>query len=190
MFRIAVLLLSFLALLPARTAFAQAADTPFQEALITNDLTKGDALVALSNSGASSFTPTNGQICVNVYAMSGNGAAPSPVSACCTCKMQPNGFASLSVNNEILAGVSPRPRNVAIKVMGTVGTGACSAGSPGALTTGMLAWQNTPQGPLTGSPGTPTIPFIPSTLSALELNRLISQCGALTARTCSAACAP
>jgi hypothetical protein len=196
MIRIAAIALSLLALLPAKFAFAQAADTPFQTTVVTNDLTRGDTLVALSNTGGSATTITNGALCMNVYATTGNGAAPPPLAACCSCKMQPNGFASLSVNTDILAGVSPRPKNVTIKLMSSTGSaGLCNAGSVGTganvLATGMVAWQNAPQSAQLGAPGTPITPFTPSTLSAAELTRLDSACAALTpGRTCSAVCAP
>src|SRR3981081_967574 len=100
--------LSFLLLLPSKNENAQAADTPYQVGVVTNDLTRGDSVVAFSNTGASATTITNGALCVNAYAMAAaNGTGPSPVSACCSCKLQPNGLATASVNNDILAGVSP-----------------------------------------------------------------------------------
>src|ERR1700742_296954 len=84
MIRITALALGLLALLPAKSAFAQAADTPYQVTTVTNDLTVADTLVALSNSGASSTvaSPQNGQACVNVYAMQGNGSSAPAVAAC------------------------------------------------------------------------------------------------------------
>lgn len=199
MIRIAVVLLSFLALLPARTAFAQAADTPYQVTVVTNDLTRSDTFVAFSNTGATSTTLANGQLCMNVYAMTGNGTLPSAVAACCSCKVQPNGFVQLSVNTDILAGVSPRPRNVSIKAMSTIGAaGVCNAGTVNsggnALATGMVAWQTASQatglGVFPPPVAPPVVPFTASTLSAAELNRLDSQCAALPVRTCNAVCAP
>ena len=200
MTRTATLLLSLLVLLPAKFAFAQAADTPFQATAITNDLTRGDSLVALSNSGASATTTTNGQVCTNVYATTGNGATIPGVSACCTCKMQPNGYAQLSVNGDILAGVSPRPRNVVIKLMASSGSaGVCNASTVGTganvLTLGMVGMQGAvPPPPTFGSPSAPLTfftSFTPSTLSAAELTRLTQGCSALAARTCNASvCAP
>jgi hypothetical protein len=193
MIRIAAIALSLLALLPARTAFAQAADTPFQTTVVTNDLTRGDTLVGLSNTGANGGSAA---LCVNVYATTGNGAAAPPLSACCACKMQPNGFASLSVNTDILAGVSPRPKNVTLKLMASTGTaGACNAGTVGTganvLAVGMVAWQGAPQPAQLGAPGTPITSFTPSTLSAAELTKLDTQCATLTpTRTCNAVCAP
>jgi hypothetical protein len=194
--RLATIALSLLVLLLAKDAFAQAADTPYQVGVVTNDLTRSDALLAFSNTGASATTVTNGALCVNVYAMSAaNGTAPSAVSACCTCKVQPNGFASVSVNTDILAPVSPKPKNAVIKLMASTGTGGvCNAQTVGTganvLATGMVAWQTQPQSAQFGAPGNPNIPFTPSTLSAAELTRLNTQCTNFSVRTCNAVCNP
>lgn len=195
MTRTATLLLSLLVLLPAKFAFAQAADTPFQVTAVTSDLTRADTLVALSNTGASATTATNGQLCTNVYAMTGNGASPPAVAACCSCKLQPNGYAQLSVNNDILVNVSPRPRNVVIKLMASSGVGGvCNASTVGTganvLVTSMVGWQGAPQ-PASTLQGNPITYFTPSTLSAAELTRLDQGCGALPVRTCNVSvCAP
>jgi hypothetical protein len=192
--RFAIAALALLVLLPAKNAFAQAADSPYQVGVVTNDLTRGDATVSFSNTGASATTISNGALCMNVYAMAAaNGSAPSPVSACCSCKLQPNGYATASVNTDILAGVSPRPKNIALKLMASTGTaGVCNAGTVGTganvLATGMVAWLGQPQPATFGAPGLPNIPFTPSTLSAAELTRLNSQCSAFSVRTCNAVC--
>ena len=54
MTRCTILALSMLLLLPAKYASAQAADTPWQIGVVTEDLTRVDTTVAVSNSGASS----------------------------------------------------------------------------------------------------------------------------------------
>jgi hypothetical protein len=172
---------------------AQAADSPFQVGVVANDLTRSDTLLAFTNSGASATTPTNGQICVNVYAMSGNGTAPSAVSACCSCKVQPNGFVSVSVNTDVLGSVVPKPKNAVIKLIGTNGAaGVCNASTVGSqsILTGMVAVQGAPQSAQLGAPGTPNIPFTPSTLSAGEFSRLQTQCAGFSVRACNAACNP
>jgi hypothetical protein len=192
--RFATMTLSLLVLLPGNHAFAQAADTPYQVGVVTNDLTRSDATVTMSNTGASATTTTNGALCVNVYAMSAaNGATPSAVAACCTCHVQPNGYASASVNNDVLFGVAPRPKNVVIKLMASTGTaGACNGSTVGTgsnvLATGMVAWMGSPQSAQLGAPATPNASFTASTLSAAELTRLNSQCGGFAVRACNAAC--
>ena len=191
----AIAALSLLALLPAKSVNAQAADTPFQVGVVTNDLTRGDSLVAFSNTGASATTTTNGGLCVSVYAMAAaNGTGPAPVSACCSCRVQANGLATASVNNDVLAGVAPRPKTAVLKLMASTGVaGACNASTVGTganvLVTGMVAWQGAPQPAQLGAVGSPNIPFTPSTLSAAELSRLNTQCGNFSNRTCNAVCA-
>jgi cytochrome c553 len=192
--RFATVTASLLVLLPANYAFAQAADTPYQVGVVTNDLTRSDASVTMSNTGASATTTTNGALCMNVYAMSAaNSASPSAVAACCTCHIQPNGYVTASVNNDILFGVSPRPKNVVIKLMASTGTaGACNGSTVGTganvLATGMVAWMGSPQSAQLGAPATPNASFTASTLSAAELTRLNSQCGGFAVRACNAAC--
>jgi len=193
--RFATVTLSLLVLLSGKSAFAQAADGPYQVGVVTNDLTRSDALVAMSNTGANATTTTNGGLCMNVYATSGNGTSPPAVSACCTCRVQPNGLVSASVNNDILFGVSPRPKNVVIKLMASTGTaGACNPSTVGTganvLATGMVAWVGSPQSAQLGAPATPNTPFTASTLSAAELVRLTSQCNAFSIRACNSACNP
>jgi hypothetical protein len=184
----ATIALSLLVLLPAKNAFAQAADPPYQVGIMTNDLTRSDTLLAFTNDGASGGSAP---LCVSVYAMSGNGTAPSAVSACCTCKVQQNGFVSVSVNTDVLASVVPKPKNAVVKLLASVPVaGACSASAIGALANGMVAVQGAPQSTQFGAPGTPYIPFTPSTLSAAELSRLTTQCTNFSARTCNAACNP
>lgn len=84
--RFTTFVLLALVLLPIKNASAQAADTPWQIGVVTENLTKVDTSVAVSNSGASSTiaSPQNGAICINVYATS---APLSSIAACCTCRV-------------------------------------------------------------------------------------------------------
>jgi hypothetical protein len=100
-FRFALLTLLVLVLFSAKNASAQ--DTPYQITVVTSDLTRSDTQIALTNTGASATTPTNGGLCFNVYAMT---SAQGDVAACCTCRVQPNGLGLISVNGPSRAGFS------------------------------------------------------------------------------------
>ena len=166
-----------LVLCSSAVAFGQAADTPYQVRAVTN-LKKKDT-IQFTNSGASSTTtsPQNGKLCMNVYAFTGTGG---PMLDCCTCPVAPNGLAVLNIVKDVLAGRKPAPKSLVLKVMAsTGGTNAadCNASTvatgANVLATGMLPFKG-------------ESPFTPSTLSAAELNTLLTQCGFLhpTANFC------
>lgn len=168
MVRHAVMVVGLL-LCSSAIASGQAADTPYQVRVVTN-LKKKDT-IHFTNSGASSTTtsPQNGKLCMNVYAFAGNG----PMLDCCACPVAPNGLAVLGIVKDVLAGRKPAPKSVVLKVMASTGGGNavdCNAATVGTganvLATGMLPFKG-------------ESPFTPSTLSAAELNTLLTQCGFL-----------
>ncbi len=151
----------------ASLAFAQAADGPFQVRFATN-LKKKD-VINLSNSGASSTIaiPQNGALCANLYAFSAGG----PMIGCCSCRVPPNSLEAVPVVADVLADAKQFPKNVVLKAMASKGgPSGCSGVNVGTgsdvLMTGMLAWKG-------------DNPFVPSTLSAAELNSLNTQCALL-----------
>jgi hypothetical protein len=189
--RCIIFVLLALVLLPAKNASAQSADTPYQVGVVTEDLTRIDTTVAMTNSGASSTvaSPQNGALCFNAYAMPGPGNA---VTACCTCRVQPNGLRLLSVGKDLLGSLLSKPHTTVVKLMASTGTaGTCNAGTVGTganvLATGMLAWLVVPTSPDTALTFKKT-PFVPSTLSAAELTALISQCSSIGTRACNSTC--
>jgi hypothetical protein len=169
-------------------AFAQnpiTADSPYQTHYASN-LNNADSVINLSNTGASGagfgsgFTANiTGTICVNTYVF----APDEEILACCSCPVTPNGLVALSVQNDLLNNTlsgRANPSSLLIALTATVPvTNSCnnSAAAPGALAIGMTAWLHAQAasagGTCTG--GTET-PFIPSTLSAAELNRLTGLC--------------
>jgi hypothetical protein len=168
---------------------------PYQISVVTSDLTRNDTQIALTNSGASATTPTNGGLCFNVYAMT---SAQGDVAACCTCRVQPNGLGLISVNKDLLGQVSQsKPRTAVVKLMASLGTSqVCNASSVGTgsdvLATGMLAWQvAAPQVQPHDQPPSPAprqLSFRAATLSAAELSRLDQQCSAFAVRACNSSC--
>jgi hypothetical protein len=189
--RFTIFTLLALVLLPIKDASAQATDTPYQVGVVTDDLAKIDTSVVLTNSGASStvaFPAQNGAICVNAYTMPAPGTA---VTACCTCRVQPNGLRQFSVGKELLISQSSVPHTAVVKLMASTGTGGiCNAGTVGTganvLVTGMLAWRTTP--PLSSVLAFDKTSFVPSTLSAAELTALDSQCSTIGSRVCNSTC--
>ena len=112
------LTLSFAAMALSVAAFGQGfpaptSDSYFQIRYAAN-LTSGDSVINLTNTGANGaslngpgFGGAAGNICVNVYAFSPD----EQLVSCCSCLITPNGFASLSVNSDLisntLTGVRP-----------------------------------------------------------------------------------
>ena len=178
-----------LVLLPIKDASAQATDTPYQVGVVTDDLAKFNTAAVLTNSGASSTSPSGAEwaICVNAYAMPAPGTA---VTACCTCRVQANGLRQFSIGKELLSPLS-KPHTTVVKLMASSGTGGiCNAATVGTganvLVTGMLAW-------LTVSTSDSIfalnkVSFVPSTLSAAELTALDSQCSTIGSRVCNSTC--
>lgn len=164
------------------------ADSPFQVRYAAN-LGLGDALIDISNSGAS-----GGNLCINVYTFSSD----AQLASCCACVVTPNALVSLSVRNDLISNtLTPAvPTSVTIKLLASTG-GACNAATPGVLSVGMLAWGTTyreitkttttpspywwepPKTTTTTSSFVTETPFTPATLSAGELARISSQCGAI-----------
>jgi hypothetical protein len=165
------------------------ADSPFQIKYASN-LTAGDALINISNSGAygaqlngPGIGAAAGNICVNVYAF----APDEQEISCCSCLVTPNGLNSLSVVNDLtsntLTGV--RPSSVVVKLIATLaggnGTGtSCtnSAATTGTLATagGLLAWGTTVHPAVGGGFATTETAFTPATLSAGEYASVTNRC--------------
>lgn len=186
------------AALASVAAFGQAADTPFQVRYASN-LTVGDSVINITNTGASStvaFPTQNGNVCVNVYTFSPD----EQLISCCSCTVTPNGLVSLSARNDLIRNtLTPAvPTSIVVKLLATTGAGGCNPSnnaialqpSPttagtgaNVLVTGMAAWGTTIHAlPVTpGSPattyGVTETAFTPATLSAAELTRITTLCG-------------
>ncbi|MGI8989629.1 MAG: hypothetical protein ACR2I2_08605 [Bryobacteraceae bacterium] len=192
------MILAAIAFYPA-AAFAQA-DAAFQVRHFSN-LTIGDSVINLTNTGASStnaYPTQNGNLCVNVYTFSPD----EQLISCCACTVTPNGLVSLSARNDLTSnpltlGV---PTSIIVKLLATAGTGngaGCSASTAGAaadalfppapggnpIVSGLAAWGTTihavsipPGKPPTVYALTETA-FTPATLSRTELSRITTLCG-------------
>jgi uncharacterized repeat protein (TIGR01451 family) len=174
----------------------------FQVRYASNLINGGDAIVNITNTGASAtalLTPgqivggvnqtnINGSLCVNIYTF----AADEQEVACCSCLVTPNALWSASVKTALLnSTLTPSfPNEVVIKLIGStpiVGTGGAQTCNPATLLNagiagtqaGVLAWG-------TSSHGTPTAtgptfqmtetPFVTATLTAAELQRDVQEC--------------
>ena len=130
------------------------------------------------------FGTAVGNICVNVYAFSPD----EQLVSCCSCLITPNGLASLSVNNDLVANTltGTRPNSIVVKLV-TTGAGptftgiACtnSAAQAGSatfpITTGMQAFATTLHQDNTGFATTET-PFSVASLSTSELASINGRC--------------
>ena len=178
---------SLAALMPLTAAFAQAADTPFQIATVS-ELNAGEAFVTFSNTGASStvaFPTQNGNLCANIYVYTPGATQLS----CCSCLVTPNSVVSAPVKQALLSFTDDGRRSslpatsLAIKMLASTGVATCNAATVGTganvLATGMVAWSTSLTIAATATPSYfPTrVPFTPGTLSAAELTRMTTICG-------------
>ena len=168
--------LAYSQILTAPGATPATVDGPFQVRYASNLINGGDAVVNITNTGASAtanLTPgqiiggvnqnnINGNICVNIYTF----AADEQEVACCSCLVTPNALWSASVKTALLnSTLTPAfPNEVVIKLLSTppivsaTGTQSCNpaavqlgqipaAGGPtAALANGLLAWGTTLHG--------------------------------------------
>jgi hypothetical protein len=187
--------LLFVALTLSTVTFAQTVgpDDAFQVRYASN-LTVGDSVVDLTNTGTSAtagaFGQISGSICVNVYTFD----PAEELISCCACSITPNGLQSLSVRNDLIRNtLTPAvPTSVVIKLVATAG-GACNASSPtaGSLASGLRAWGTTihalPTAQVPGpaaaqiSFGITETAFSNGGLSAAELAHLTTFCGFIQA---------
>ena len=158
-------------------------DSPYQVRYASN-LNIGDSVINLSNSGArgaglqsGTSASITGAICANVYAFSPD----EQMISCCSCPVTPNGLRALSAQRDLISNtLTPAvPTSIVVKLYATVpvgGTCAGAAASPGAATSGLVAWGTTLHAAPGGGYAVTETPFLPATLSAGELSRLTNLC--------------
>jgi hypothetical protein len=142
-------------------------------------LNAGDSSLILSNSGASSLAPGQGNICANIYVFDN----AEEMNECCSCVVTPDGFDSASAKNSLtsnpLTGIVPT--TIIIKLLATNQTGGpCdpTSVSSAQLAPGMTAWGTTltPAPPLGKTYATIAVDYKDEELSAGELASLTSTC--------------
>jgi hypothetical protein len=171
--------LALAALAFATAAFAQQ-DGVFQVGYMSN-LLIGDSYLNISNDGVVNGFDPAGRLCANIYVFD-----PSEeLIACCACQVTPDGLRSLSakqdlVSNTLTPGV---PGSIVIKLIGSLPVaGACNAAAPGALSTGILAWNtNLHQTTVDGTYYGTEVELSQATLSATELAKVTAFCGFIQA---------
>lgn len=160
-------------------------DSEYQVRYVSN-LNLGDSVINITNTGANgaglaagTTAATTGASCVNVYAFSPD----EQMISCCSCPVTPNGLVSLSVRRDLVNNtLTPAvPTAIVVKLLASrpvANSCTASAASPGNIVNGFLAWGTTVHaGALAGSTSMVTeTPFLPSTLSGGELDRLIQLC--------------
>jgi len=192
--------LTFAIISLSMAAFSQVApDSPFQVRYASN-LTRGDSIVNITNTGANGaslfgpgFGTPAGNICVNVYSFSPD----EQLISCCSCLVTPNGLVNLTAKRDLVSNTLTGiyPDSIVIKLLSTLagatGSGtscnnsAATAGQTEAnrLVAGMLAWGTTLHSataidpPPAGTAFSITeTPFNPATLSAGELASITNRC--------------
>ena len=162
------------------------ADSPFQIRHVSN-LTIGDSVINISNTGASSlnaFPTQDGNICANVYTFSPD----EQLISCCSCPITPDGLVSLSARNDLIGNtLTPSvPTSIVVKLLASDRRRLQCINAWGwgqRLAQGMAAWGTTIHAlPVTpGSPattyGVTETAFANATLSAAEFARITTLCG-------------
>ena len=153
----------------------------------TSNLSVGDSVVNVTNSGAGSavgLPAQNGNLCVNVYTFSPD----EQLISCCSCALTPNALKSFSARNALISSpLTPEiPTSVVVKLVAS-GATTCDASTVGSaanpLALGLAAWGTT----IHALPGTPATygmietSFTPASLSASELARITAFCGFIQA---------
>jgi hypothetical protein len=186
--------LVFAMLATAALAFSQPAsvDGPLKIRYASNLINGGDAVVNITNTGASATANLTGQtpaqnnidgsICVNIYTF----AADEQEVACCSCLITPNALWSTSVKTGLLnSTLTPSfPNEVVIKLISTRpnvvnGTQTCN---PATLsqpcTDGMIGWGTSFDDPPAPGPRFQMVegPFLPATMSDAEEQRDVQEC--------------
>jgi hypothetical protein len=144
----------------------------------TANLDKGDSVIDVTNTGLNGapllgpgFGASAGNICVNVYAFSPD----EQLVSCCSCLVTPNGLASLSVRDDLLAKTLTGivPTSAVVKLVGSLPGTRTLAG-------GMGAWGTTLHAaPPAGTLGLTETPFRPATLSPGELASITGRCASI-----------
>ena len=146
------------------------------------NLNVGDSFVNFTNSGATVFSGTSQNICINLYTFD----PQEELISCCTCSVTPNGLVSLSVVKSLISNpLTPAiPTAVVIKAVATTGTCNASAVTVDSLAAGLLGWGTTlHQNTSTAAPtySVTETPFSKAFLSAPELAHITSTCGFIQA---------
>jgi hypothetical protein len=135
-------LTAFVPLVISAQAVAPGPSDAFQVRYAAN-LNLADSYLDITNAGTLGGTDSTGTICANVYAFD----AAEELISCCSCPITPNAIASLSVDNDIIAGMqtltSAKPTSLSVALLASVpvaGSCATSSASPGPLTSGLRAW--------------------------------------------------
>lgn len=171
-------------------ARAQAVDTPYQVKILATT-SQVDSVVSVTNTGArgAGTTPGNtanviGATCANFYAYS---PVDGSLISCCSCPVAPNATRNLNVNVDLIApptSSTVQTRTV-VKMLASVPVaGSCRGSSTNfgmTLTQGLVASGSSVLPPFQVQPQLTVgqqseSPFSPSTLSAGELNKILTQC--------------
>lgn len=121
---------------------------------------KKNDLITIVNTGA-----TAQSVCANVYAFQPDGQ----FLACCSCLVGQNTSRSLAVGNDVLENPKPFPKAAHFQILASLPVaGSCNPASVGSLAPGLTA--------LKGEAS-----FTPATLSAGQLNGMLTRCSFLHA---------
>ncbi len=173
---------------PGNTASATITVGSVFEINYAANLNAGDSVINITNAGENGasldgpgFGPPAGNLCVNLYAF----APDEQLISCCSCLVTPNALASLSIQKDILynPAVAGAQNSIVVKLVSTLagssGSGticASAAAVAGTLASGLAAWGTTLHALPSGGYAPTERTFIPSVLSAAELNSITHRC--------------
>lgn len=143
------------------------------------NLSAGDSVVNISNTGQSAGVNGSGNLCANLYVISPD----EQVIACCSCPVTPNGLVSLSAKNDLaFRTLTPAvPGAFSVLILGSANTGTCSGSNPGSLAPGLVAWGSTLHSLPSSGLAVAEISYPYASLSSNTITRLTSMCGFIQA---------
>ena len=144
------------------------------------NLTVGDSVVNMTNTGVNGGFDPGGNICANVYALDANQS----LVACCTCPLTPNHLKTLSVRRDLISNtLTPGvPTAITVALLAS-SQPSCNASTPTAanLSGGLRAWGTTIHTLPSGAMGVTETAFEQSVLSTSEMSKLTLYCGFIQA---------
>jgi hypothetical protein len=139
------------------------------------NLSAGQSVIDLTNTGATGGNDSTDFICADVYVF----AQDQQLISCCACQLSPNDLQTLSVQADLISNTLTPGVPTGVTTMLLASTGTCDAASvtPTTLTTGLRAWGTTLHAAPGGKFAVTENAFSDVTLSTSELTKMTQLCG-------------
>ena len=161
---------------PSVVTFTRVAAPGSYQVRYAANLSVGDSVIDLTNTGSAGGFDPGGDICANIYAFD----ADQHLVSCCACPLTPNHLKTLSFRNDVLTNLlTPGvPNAMTVAVLATTGKTVCDPATVTAAqtVTALRAWGTTIHAQPGGGYGVTETEFSGAFLSPTELEKLTSYC--------------